>query len=89
MWEIPKVEIGGPDVKPTMKPMKSAPKDGSDIEVWAHGKWFRVSYHDCQWMRDDPSAESIADAWAVDNLESPGHIELNEAEGWRPITDEA
>ena len=42
-----------------MKPMKSAPTDGSDIEVFAHGKWWRVYYHDCEWMREDPDLETV------------------------------
>lgn len=75
-------------MKPTMKPMTSAPDDGSDIEVYAHGRWWVVNYHDCQWMRDDPEYDDADDAWAIESMEGPGHIELHEAEGWRPLRAE-
>lgn len=67
-----------------MNQMATAPRN-KRIEVKYRGKWYRVTYHDCQWMRDDPMCDNVSDAWAVDGAASPGHIELDEAEGWRKI----
>lgn len=71
-----------------MRPMNEAPKDGRTIEVKSGGRWWRVEYQDCQWMRDDPNCDDVPDAWLIEGLKGPGHIELDEAEGWREAADE-
>jgi len=66
------------------KPMSSAPKDGSRIEVFARGAWHSAKYNDCQCMRDDPEIENILDAWTViDEEHWTSDIELSQAMGWR------
>ncbi len=68
-----------------MRTMDTAPKDGTDIEVFSRGKWWGVSYQDCEWLREgDDGDPSILDAWEIVGGDGPGHIELDEAEGWRP-----
>lgn len=67
-----------------MQPMETAPTDGTEIKVFAKGQWWLVTYEDCQWMREAPEFDDFPDGWRIFNLEGPGHIELHEAEGWRP-----
>jgi hypothetical protein len=72
------------DIK--VQSMTTAPTDGRWIDVLCRGEWWSVSYQDCTWLRED-SAElkgdpTIEDAWAIEDHEGPGHIELHEAEAW-------
>ena len=68
-----------------MRPMNTAPRDGTRIEVYANGSWWPVRYHDCTWLREGKEGDpNVTDAWAVEGAEAPGYIELDEAEGWMP-----
>lgn len=76
----------------TPQPMYTAPRDGTWIEVLCNGVWWMVRYWDCEHLREDEvihgiliKGEPVNDAWAIENAEGPGCIELNEAEAWLPV----
>jgi hypothetical protein len=70
--------------------MKSAPRDGSEIEIKVRGRgWVRAYYLDCQWLREpgdyDDGDPTIRDCWRMPS----GHdVELQSARGWRPASVE-
>lgn len=63
-----------------MNPMSTAPKDRPIDVLRNDGVWYAVEFQDCQHMRDD--GEDIKDAWSIDGSMGPGHVELDEAQGW-------
>lgn len=74
------------------RPMHTAPRDGTTIEVLCKGEWWTVFYWDCEHLREDEiinghlvKGEPVNDAWAIENAEGPGCIELSEAEAWMPV----
>lgn len=74
----------------TYRPMKTAPKDGTEIVIKCRDGRERVAwYKDCEWLRrpfdvsgvtiqGDPT---IADCWVTLDGEE---TELKDAKGWRP-----
>lgn len=67
----------------TLRPMSSAPKDGSEIVIAARGLGHRrVYYLDCSWGRE--SAPEVTDCWRTSSERED--IELEDAMGWRPVT---
>lgn len=72
----------------TPRPMNTAPRDGSEIQVLFANTWWPVTYWDCEWMRVDPESEFITDAWAIRDADGPGCVELDEAEGWLHMNEQ-
>jgi hypothetical protein len=72
-----------------LRPMRTAPKDGTEIVIKARGKGMRrVRYVDCQWIREPFKAapglcmdgSRVADCWRT---KWGNDVELEDALGWR------
>jgi hypothetical protein len=72
------------------EPMKTAPRDGSEVIIKANGRSNRAYYLDCSWLREPMKfdaidltlpGENVPDCWRT---RGGNDIELRDAKGWRP-----
>lgn len=70
-----------------MRPMNEAPRDGTEIAILQNGTWLRATWYDAAWLRDGPDGDpAVTDCWRRTDDGETLDIELDEAEGWLPVS---
>jgi hypothetical protein len=69
-----------------VRPMETAPRDGTEILILGPKGWWRAYYVDCAWLRDSGEPK-IRDCWRCTSGCGHIEIELDEARGWKPAAN--